>query len=55
MAKKSLALILLDLPAYILGVFILYWSVPLSVALGYIKFWKLQGKRDDAYGWYVLF
>jgi len=42
---------LLNLPAFLLGVLMLYWSVPLSVLLGEIKFWKLHGKRDDAYGW----
>ena len=41
----------LNLPAFLLGVWMLYWSVPLSVLLGEIKFWKLFGKRDDAYGW----
>lgn len=42
---------LLNLPAFLLGVLMLYWSVPLSILLGEIQFWKLYGKRDDAYGW----
>lgn len=51
MARKSGLEKLLDLPAFLLGVFFLYWSVPLSALLGEIQFWKLRGKRDDAYGW----
>lgn len=42
---------ILDLPAFLLGVFFLYWSVPLSILQGKIQFWNLTGKRDDAYGW----
>ena len=30
----------------------LYWSLPLGAMLGKIRFWKLQGARNDAYGWY---
>ena len=42
---------LLGLPSFVAGVLILYWSLPLGVALGRIKFWKVWGKRDDAFGW----
>ena len=42
---------LLGLPSFALGVFILYWSLPLGVLLGRIKHWKVWGKRDDAFGW----
>lgn len=53
MARKSRLEKALDFPAFLLGVFILYWSVPLSALLGKIQFWKLRGRRDDAYGWYA--
>lgn len=43
----------LNLPAFLAGALILYWSLPLSILLGRIKPWKLFGKRDDAYGWWV--
>ena len=42
------------LPAFALGVFFLYWSLPLAALMGKVKFLKLMGKRNDAYGWYVL-
>lgn len=51
MAQKQWLAKVLDLPAFLLGVFMLYWSVPLSALLGDIQFWKLRGRRDDAYGW----
>ena len=41
------------LPAFALGVFFLYWSLPLAALMGKVKFLKLVGKRNDAYGWYV--
>ena len=41
------------LPAFALGVFFLYWSLPLAALMGKVKFLKLMGKRNDAYGWYV--
>ena len=44
-------MLLLDLPPFLLGVFILYWSLPVGAMLGKIRFWKLQGPRNDAYGW----
>ena len=45
--------LLLNLPAFLAGTLILYWSVPLGIALNLIKPWKLLGKRDDSYGWYI--
>lgn len=42
---------LLNLPAFVAGTLILYWSVPLGMLLGRIKPWKVVGKRDDSYGW----
>ena len=44
---------ILGFPSFVLGVLILYWSLPLTVIQGRCKFWKLYGKRDDAYGWWV--
>ncbi|KAL3151167.1 hypothetical protein ABBQ38_013029 [Trebouxia sp. C0009 RCD-2024] len=46
-------MLLLDLPPFMLGVFMLYWSLPLGAMLGKIRFWKLQGPRNDAYGWAI--
>ncbi|KAK9832508.1 hypothetical protein WJX81_003456 [Elliptochloris bilobata] len=43
----------LDLPAFLIGVFFLYWSLPLAVLMNKVKFWKLNGKRNDARGWSV--
>ena len=51
MAKGSLVTRALELPAFLLGVFMLYWSLPISVLMYKVKFLKLYGKRDDAYGW----
>ena len=36
---------------FLTGVFILYWSLPLGALMGRIRFWKLSGSRNDAYGW----
>ncbi len=44
-------MLLLDLPPFLTGVFILYWSLPLGALMGRIRFWKLSGSRNDAYGW----
>ncbi|KAK9903375.1 hypothetical protein WJX75_004155 [Coccomyxa subellipsoidea] len=41
------------LPAFLLGVFFLYWSLPLAALMNKVKFLKLAGKRNDAYGWGV--
>eukprot|EP00884_Botryococcus_braunii_P004043 jgi/Botrbrau1/1363/Bobra.0063s0072.1 len=43
--------VFLDLPAFLVSVYILFWSLPLAGVIGQIKFWKLHGPRDDAYGW----
>ena len=45
---------ILGFPSFVLGVLFLYWSLPLAVLQGRCKFWKLYGKRDDAYGWWVV-
>ena len=41
----------LALPPFLAGCFMLYWSLPLSVLMNKVKFLKLYGKRDDAFGW----
>lgn len=43
----------LDLPAFLLAVFFMYWSVPLGMLLGQIRTLKFTGSRNDAYGWWV--
>ena len=42
---------LLNLPAFLLGIFFLYWSLPLAALMNKVKFLKMAGKRNDAYGW----
>jgi hypothetical protein len=42
---------ILNLPAFFLGIFFLYWSLPLAALMNKVKFLKLVGKRNDAYGW----
>jgi hypothetical protein len=42
---------LLDLPAFVLAAFFLYWSVALGTLLGYIRPWAGNRRRDDALGW----
>lgn len=39
------------LPAFLWMVFVLYWSLPLSGLAGYIKVWKVWGKRNDVVEW----
>lgn len=41
------------LPAFAVGVFFLYWSLPLAALMNKVKFLKLIGKRNDAYGWWA--
>lgn len=41
----------LHLPAFLLAVFFMYWSVPLGMLLGNIRTLKFTGSRNDAYGW----
>lgn len=42
---------LLDLPAFLVSAFLLYWSLPIAALLGRVRFWQLRGRRDDALGW----
>ncbi len=51
--QASLLLRLLNLPAFLLAVFIMYWSVPLCMLQNRIRPWRLRGPRNDAYGWCV--
>ena len=53
--QASLLLRLLNLPAFLLAVFIMYWSVPLCMLQNRIRPWKLRGPRNDAYGWCARF
>ena len=53
--QASLVLRLLNLPSFLLAVFIMYWSVPLCILQNRIRPWKLRGPRNDAYGWCVRF
>jgi hypothetical protein len=48
---QKMARRVLDLPAFLLAVFFMYWSVPLGMLLGQIRTWKFTGSRNDAYGW----
>lgn len=52
--RASLLLRLLNLPAFLLAVFIMYWSVPLCMLQNRIRPWRLRGARNDAYGWCVV-
>ena len=49
--QASLLLRLLNLPSFLLAVFIMYWSVPLCMLQNRIRPWRLRGPRNDAYGW----
>eukprot|EP00775_Hariotina_reticulata_P006311 gene6311-6546_t len=42
---------LAKLPAFLLAVYLMYWSLPLANFFFYIKSWKLIGKRNDIYQW----
>lgn len=44
----------LDLPAFIWVVFTLYWILPISMLLGYLRPWQLRGKRNDGADWWVV-
>lgn len=50
---QKMARRVLDLPAFLLAVFFMYWSVPLGMLLGQIRALKFTGSRNDAYGWWV--
>lgn len=43
--------LLLKLPAFILALWVMYWSLPLSNLFLFIKSWKLVGPRNDVYRW----
>mmetsp|Transcript_16631 Transcript_16631/g.49747 ORF Transcript_16631/g.49747 Transcript_16631/m.49747 type:complete len:398 (-) Transcript_16631:469-1662(-) len=47
----GLASRILHLPAFLLAVFFMYWSVPLGMLLGHIRTLRFSGSRNDAYGW----
>lgn len=42
---------LANLPAFLVVVFVMYWSLPLSGMFGYIHFWRFWGKRNDSFHW----
>jgi len=44
---------LAKLPAFLLAVYLMYWSLPLANLFFYIKSWKLIGKRNDIYQWWA--
>lgn len=44
-------LLVLKLPAFLLAVYVMYWSLPLSNLLLFIKAWKLIGDRNDIFRW----
>eukprot|EP00882_Tetradesmus_deserticola_P034919 GHRQ01040269.1.p1 GENE.GHRQ01040269.1~~GHRQ01040269.1.p1 ORF type:complete len:129 (+),score=10.95 GHRQ01040269.1:369-755(+) len=44
-------LLLLKLPAFLLAVYVMYWSLPLSNLLLFIKAWKVVGDRNDIFRW----
>eukprot|EP00879_Flechtneria_rotunda_P021865 GHRR01023058.1.p1 GENE.GHRR01023058.1~~GHRR01023058.1.p1 ORF type:complete len:312 (+),score=62.16 GHRR01023058.1:288-1223(+) len=44
-------MLLLKLPAFLLGVYMMYWSLPLANIFLCIKAWKLVGPRNDIYQW----
>jgi hypothetical protein len=46
--------LLLNLPAFMFAVWVMYWSLPLGTLCLFLKTWKLIGARNDSYQWYVL-
>ncbi|KAF6259536.1 hypothetical protein COO60DRAFT_1003924 [Scenedesmus sp. NREL 46B-D3] len=44
-------LLILKLPAFLLAVYVMYWSLPLANLLLFIKAWKVVGNRNDMYRW----
>lgn len=42
---------LLRLPAFVLAVWIMFWSLPLASITTYLRVWKLWGPRNDVYRW----
>lgn len=45
--------LLLNLPAFMFAVWVMYWSLPLGTLCLFLKTWKLLGARNDAYQWCV--
>lgn len=45
--------ILVKLPAFLLAVYFMYWSLPLANLFLCIKAWKFIGNRSDVYQWYA--
>lgn len=45
---------LLGLPAFLFAVWVMYWSLPLGSLFLYLKVWKIAGRRNDVYQWWVL-
>lgn len=43
----------LNAPAFLVVMFILFWSIPVSSTLGTLQFWKFRGYRVDNLGWCV--
>jgi hypothetical protein len=44
---------LLQLPAFVLVVYMLYWSMPLAALFLHVKPWKLIGRRSDVFQWWA--
>ena len=42
---------LLDLPAFLFAVFVMYWSLPLACLTYRIRFLSFGGRRDDMFRW----
>lgn len=42
----------LKLPAFVLMVWTMYWSLPLANLTGFITAWKLWGVRNDTFEWW---
>lgn len=43
----------LQFPAFIFGVWVMFWSLPLGSVFGYLKVFKIFGLRNDVYQWQV--
>lgn len=44
----------ISLPAFILSVFVFYWSLPLGAIIYRIPFLQMKGRRRDTYNWWVF-
>jgi hypothetical protein len=42
-----------QLPAFVLSVIVLWWSPTIGCFLNAVQFYKLFGKRNDAFKWCV--